>query len=231
MVTALQAGTITAADTGWSVGNTRDITITPTDGSEAYTAQLVIWDAKSTTGNTTATDKLMLAADETKASSFIIGIQGLTVKAAMNSKVDGHANGINEGSWEASEGRQTVKAIVDTLPEYVQNMLLEFQTVTAESYNGTETETSTDKLALPAEMEVFGINKKSNPNESVALTQFAYFEDESTHAMSLDGVAVAWWLRSPYYSADYGFCRVGANTCADAYYSYGEMLLVPFCCI
>lgn len=180
-----------------------------------------------------------ISADGKKITCMITAYSGTTPKHNMNS------SGTNIGSWKDSEMRTWLNGsdFYGKLPSDLQAVIAE-TTVTTGTCNGTangggtdaggSNQTTTDKLFLPAEKEIFGTRSPGTTNEANELTQFQYFANIANRRISL----YDWWLRSPRSAANQQFCiaKYGGSNSVDhvyasfdiASYSYG---VFPAFCI
>lgn len=123
----------------------------------------------------------------------------------------------NSGSWEASamrtwlNGNDFYGKLPSDLQAVIANTMVTTGTYSGGSTAGGSNQTTTDKLFLPAEQEIFGTRKFSTTTEANALAQFQYFANGGNKDLN----SCFWWLRSPISGNDANFCRVvygGANS-------------------
>lgn len=228
MIDALDEGRITIAETGWHVGDERQVTLgamsaTGVDESHAeQTVTLVLMDSghyelvtPTQAGRTT--------------DHFVVGLKNsLAELGYMNSA------GTNAGSWKSSRRRTWCNQVFRmAMPEYLRQRFKQFKVISATEYNVFTVTTTEDFFALFAEKEIFNAHTYSNMTEAEALTQIAYYATASHRIKKQgeNGSADYWWQRSPYASHNSSFCRVTSSGGAfndTAFVAHG---LAPFGCI
>ena len=226
MVAALDAGTLTIAQTGWQVGDERTVSLSAMAATgvgethAAQTATLVLMDSQHF-DLTTAT-----AGGDTK-DHFVVGL-----KDSLNEKGYMNSSGTNRGSWDGSARRTWCNNVFrDALPAAIKGCFKQFKCVTAETYNGSTNKISNDYFALFAEKEIFGSRSYSNETEAGALSQVAYYATAANRVKKVSGSASFWWGRSPYSSDSSVFCGVNSNGVANYYSASYAGGLAPFGCI
>jgi hypothetical protein len=132
----------------------------------------------------------------------------------------------NAGSWRDSEMREYLQnELFDALPGDLQAVIRDVDKITGDCYNPIPTGniTTSDKLFLLAEYEVFGYIEWSIPSEAYALQQYAFY--------TADSIAVKddnwWWLRSPLYEDNIDFISVRDNGYLDADLASAELGVSP----
>lgn len=229
MIAALDSGKITVADTGWQIGDEREVSLAAMEATgvdeshEAQTVTFVLMDS----GHFDLTTPT--AGGSTK-DHFVVGMKDCLDEAGyMN------ATNTNEGSWPACARRAWCNSIFrNAIPQTLRNCFKQFNVITCTEWNGTTNTTSNDYFALFAEKEVFGKRKLSNETEAAALTQIEYYAIEANRNKIVNGKADTWWERSPITGpqGEGGiFCLVGVGGLGlndVASYAHG---LAPFGCI
>lgn len=228
MIAALDSGKITVADTGWQIGDEREVSLAAMEATgvgESHNAQTVTF-VLMDSGHFDLTTPT--AGGSTK-DHFVVGMKDcLDEVGYMN------ATNTNEGSWPACARRAWCNSIFrNAIPQTLRNCFKQFQVITAETVSGTTNLTSDDYFALPAVKEVFGAVENSNATEAAALSQIAYYETAANRIKQADGSAGTWWERSPvaFKGGTVGFGRVGNDghpRSGLADYTDG---LAPFGCI
>ena len=140
----------------------------------------------------------------------------LATKYPMNSSSD------NTGGWDKSVMRtSTMATLLGQLPADLQAAIKAVNKKASAGAQSTSITTSSDKLFLLAEIEVFGSKSYSVTGEG---TQYAYYRDIANTASARikklsngSGSANNWWLRSPYVSNSTYFCGVNTSGIADNY--------------
>ena len=182
----------------WSVGDTKDITLT-----NGATITFRIADLQ--------TGRYALA-DNTGSSNMVLEplVQIPNTTAAMNS------SGSNSGGFAQSQMRTvTLASIYDLFPQDVKDAMSEVLVLSGTGGGSTSgTSSSANKLFLPAEMELFASKSYSIGDAECPLGQFDYYKthnNNSDRIKNRDGSAKSYWLRSPYSGHSGIFCYVGSN--------------------
>lgn len=208
VVAAMDDGTITAEQTGWTVGDERSVPLAAMSSpyvderQNAQTVTLAIMDTNHY-DLTTAT-----SGGDTKC-HFVVGLKNCLQNVGFM-----NASATNSGSWGASRRRSWCNtAFKNAFPSDLLPIFKQFKVITAKTYNGTTNETTDDYFALFAEKEVFNEKQYSNQTEADALTRVKYYET-AANARKIKGNGSTyneWYLRSPYASpgtSGQGFCIV-----------------------
>jgi hypothetical protein len=132
----------------------------------------------------------------------------------------------NSGGWKSSYMRSTIcSAFLSALPTELQNVISACTKYSDNTGGGSDTAsyvTSTsDKLWLLAEFEVFGTRSYANSAEQNYQKQYDYFKNGNSKVFykhNDTSTAAYWWLRSARYYASDSFCYV--TTSGSANYSY-----------
>lgn len=143
-----------------------------------------------------------------------------------------NATNTNSGGYKASEMyTTTLPALVEALPEWLKERLVEFSVKASAGKQSSTIETITgNKLALRSEIEVRGSSFKSQYGEG---TQIEYYKKNGTaKTYGSSGLKGDWWTRSPNTKANTSFCIVPAyagdnNVMGASYSSY----ISPFGCL
>lgn len=228
MIEALDNGTLTFTETGWSVGDTRTVQLSATEadserGIEAHSAQsaeLVIMDTTCTgftiNGNTPRA---------------IVGLKdGLLEKGNMNT------TSTNVGGWKDCKRRSWCNTeFKNSLPTEVRKWFKQFswsQGAGGTPPNGLHT--TQDYFALAPERCIFNSRYHSFAEEAELYTQWTYYSISSNRIKKVgtSGSASGWWECSPLFSADPSyFCNVYSTGSSSNGYASVSRLLSPFGCI
>lgn len=235
ILTAMEAGTVDPMVAyGWMVGDERVITLPHIPKfDEMVSGERVIL------GENHAEQSVTLAIMGTNEYDLSGGGKSNLVIGFKNSFIEPGAinwENTNTGSWGGSMRRKWCEEILyPAIPLYIRKHLKRFNVVSAEVYNGTTLQTSSDYLALFAEKEVFGARTNSNQTEADALVQIPYYavatRRQKLYGDSSNLSTQHWWLRSPYSASAASFCFVyhtGSAAYADATNTIG---LAPFGCL
>ena len=115
----------------------------------------------------------------------------------------------NSGGWTSCAMRSThLPAILALMPAEVKNGIREVNKLTSAGNKSSTINTTSDKLFLLSEIEIFGIGRNSMSGEG---TQYDYYKAGNSKVKKLNGSAVIWWNRSPRASSSTAFCLVGSS--------------------
>ncbi len=228
----------------WSVGDTKNITINGKVGNFTF-ANLAIqtyiigFDHNS-------------AREGTKTIHFLIGkIDGKEVALCDNgynneqgSAGHFHMNNsrTNSGGWDSCAMNKTLlngasNSLLKALPSELQAVIQPVTKYTDNTGGGSNTASYVTgkpcKLFLLAEFEVQGTRSYANSAEQNYQQQYAYFKAGNPKIANRHTAvtsAVWWWLRSPRYTTNYGFCRVsGDGSPGDNFASWSAGVRPGFC--
>ena len=128
----------------------------------------------------------------------------------------------NSGGWTSCAMRNThLPAILALMPTEVQNGIREVNKLTSAGNQSATINTTSDKLFLLSEIEIFGSVRHSKRGEG---TQYDYYKAGNSKVKKRNGSAAYWWERSPYASNSARFCQVHSNGVAytsGASFAYG----------
>ena len=129
----------------------------------------------------------------------------------------------NSDGWAACTFRTTdLPTIIAAMPQLVRDGLHAVTKRTGGGYSNPGFRSTTDKLFLLSEVEIFGSNISTNAGEG---TQYAYYAAGGSKIKKLNGAAISWWERSPNKNANdaYGYVQAtGTHANGNPYYSeYG----------
>ena len=140
-------------------------------------------------------------------------------KYAMNS------SNTNSGGWTSSVMRRTrLPSILALMPSEVQNGIKEVNELTSAGRQSSTIHTTSDKLFLLSEIEVFGSVTQSKSGEG---SQYNYYKAGNSKIKYMNGEIVGWLERSPVGVLSTAFCYVWTNGAAD-YASASDLLGVSF---
>lgn len=187
----------------WKVGDKKNITV----NGVTYAAQIIGFDH----------DTLTTAdGSRTKAGITFQLVDCLKTTYSMN------GSNTNVNGWRGSTMRtSTMATLLNQLSSDLKSVLKFVNKVTSVGNNSSGLETTSDKLFLLSEIEVFGATQYSYAGEG---KQYEYYTAGNSTIKKVNGSADDWWERSPYSGTTNGFCSVNSN--GDAYitnasYSYG----------
>ena len=125
----------------------------------------------------------------------------------------------NSGGWTSCEMRSThLPAILALMPTEVQNGIREVNKLTSAGSQSSTINTTSDKLFLLSEIEIFGSTTYSKAGEG---SQYAYYSAGNSKVKYFSGPASFWWERSPRGLDSSRFCYVFSDGAADYGYASG----------
>lgn len=143
-----------------------------------------------------------------------------------------NSSNTNSGGYGNSEMKKTtLPALVNTLPAYLRDLLIEFSCKSSAGGRSTTIMTVTgNKLALRSEVEIFGTTKKSAAGEG---SQIPYYttSDNRTKKRGHSGSYSPWWERSPQVNDSGYWCEVYTSGTAYGTYATAADGVAPFGCI
>lgn len=179
----------------WKVGDKKNITV----NGVTYAAQIIGFDHDTLT-----------TADggRTKAGITFQLVDCLKTTYSMN------GSNTNVNGWRGSTMRtSTMATLLNQLSSDLKSVLKFVNKVTSVGNNSSGLETTSDKLFLLSEIEVFGATQYSYAGEG---KQYEYYTAGNSTIKKVNGSANAWWERSPYSGNTNNFCSVSSNGNADA---------------
>lgn len=219
MIQAAHAGIIDLQQDGeWAVGDTRSITVGAfTDGAGTSHSQQTIDISISQFGDYNSCGSVMQ----------------FDFKDCLSSNIRMNGTATNIGGYGSSEMKTTtLPALVNALPTWLKDLLLEFSVLASAGSSSSTINTVTgNKLALRSEVEIIGSDSYSVSGEG---SQIAYYQTAANKIKKAghSGSAGNWWLRSPYKSNNKSFCYInsyGINNNYDANSAYFG--IAPFGCL
>lgn len=178
----------------WKVGDKKNITV----NGVTYAAQIIGFDH----------DTLTTAdGDRTKAGITFQLVDCLNTTYKMNS------SNTNVNGWRGSAMRtSTMATLLNQLSSDLKNVLKFVNKVTSKGNNQSALETTSDKLFLLSEIEIFGATRYSYAGEG---KQYEYYSAGNSTIKKVNGSADYWWERSPYSGNASNFCGVNSNGTAS----------------
>ena len=98
--------------------------------------------------------------------------------------------------------------LLSKLPSALQNVIKSVNKLTSAGNQSTTINTTSDKLFLLSEVEIFGRTIYSKSGEG---SQYDYYRAGNSKAKKVNGSVSSWWERSPYNNNNTNFCRVDGN--------------------
>lgn len=224
MVAALDAGTLSVADTGWAVGDERTVHLSAMNATgvgESHaeqTATLVLMDsqhyelAEATAGGNTK-------------DHFVVGLKNSLKETGYMNATD-----TNAGGWDECARRAWCNNVFrEAIPEPLRSCFKQFKAMAA--YNSSEGKISVDYFALFGSGEIF--ESTSNPGEKTGTSQIEWYKTASNRIKKLgdNGSANGWWERSLYPNGSSDFRCVGYDGNSTSNSATTTRGLAPFGCI
>lgn len=126
----------------------------------------------------------------------------------------------NVNGWRGSTMRtSTMATLLNQLSSDLKSVLKFVNKVTSKGNNQSGLETTSDKLFLLSEIEVFGATQYSYAGEG---KQYEYYTAGNSTIKKVNGSADYWWERSPRSGNTYGFCCVYNGGSANGGYASGS---------
>ena len=178
----------------WSVGDKKTINIDGTD----YQFQIIGFNHDTKTAGGTA---------------------GITFQMVdcMNATAQMNSSSTNSGGWTSCAMRTSVlNSIFSSLPADLQKAIKAVNKLTSAGSKSATINTTSDKLFLLSEVEIFGSTTYSKPGEG---SQYAYYKAGNSKVKKVNGSASYWWERSPNGSDSTRFCYVVGNGDASGDYA------------
>ena len=187
----------------WKVGDKKNITV----NGVTYAAQIIGFDH----------DTLTTAdGSRTKAGITFQLVDCLKTTYSMN------GSNTNVNGWRGSTMRtSTMATLLNQLSSDLKSVLKFVNKVTSKGNNQSGLETTSDKLFLLSEIEVFGATQYSYAGEG---KQYEYYTAGNSTIKKVNGSASGWWERSPGSGNTTNFCSVNNSGGANSNYasnSYG----------
>ncbi len=180
------------ANDAWNIGDTKTFTV----NSVSYTAVIIDFDHD------------ILTSDTSKKAGITFQMQNcLATTYPMNS------TDTNSGGWTSSVMRSTTMAtLLSQLETTLKDSLKFVNKLTSAGSQSATINTTSDKLFLLAEVEIFGAITYAKAGEG---SQYAYYAAGNSKVKTVNGSASYWWERSPRGSNSTAFCLVNSYGTAD----------------
>ena len=183
----------------WSVGDKKTVAINGVN----YQVQIIGFD------------------HDTKTSGGKAGITFQLVDC-LNTTYQMNSSNTNSGGWTSCAMRSsTMATLLTKLPSALQNVIKAVNKLTSAGNQSATINTTSDKLFLLSEVEIFGSATNSKSGEG---SQYAYYKAGNSKVKKVNGSDSSWWERSPSGKNSIAFCSVYSSGNADgaaANVSYG----------
>ena len=190
----------------WSVGDKKTVNI----GGTNYQVQIIGFD------------------HDTKTSGGKAGITFQLVDC-LYSAYQMNSSDTNSGGWTRCAMRiSTMATLLTNLPSALQNVIKAVNKLTSAGNMSSTINTTSDKLFLLSEVEIFGSTINSESGEG---SQYAYYKAGNSKVKKVNGSASIWWERSPVRIKGNSFCRVSRDGKSEQYSSasLSEYVAFGFC--
>ena len=145
---------------------------------------------------------------DTKTSGGKAGITFQLVDC-LNSTYQMNSSDTNSGGWTSCAMRSsTMATLLTKLPSALQNVIKAVNKMTSAGNQSATINTTSDKLFLLSEVEIFGSITYSKSGEG---SQYAYYKAGNSKVKKVNGSASYWWERSPYGGSGASFCNVSSK--------------------
>ena len=193
----------------WKVGDKKNITV----NGVTYQAQIIGFDHDTLT-----------SADGSRTKA------GITFQLVdcMNTTYPMNSSNTNVNGWRGSAMRtSTMATLLNQLSTDLKNVLKFVNKVSSVGNSSSGLETTSDKLFLLSEIEIFGSTQYSYPGEG---KQYEYYVAGNSTIKKVNGSAYSWWGRSPRSGDTSIFCIVNTNgTATNTSASYSRGVSFGFC--
>lgn len=135
------------------------------------------------------------------------GKAGITFQLVdcLNTTYQMNSSETNVGGWKSSEMRSHMSEFFGQLDEDLQSVIKAVNKLTSAGDQSTTIDTTSDKLFLLSEVEIFGSNPHTKPGEG---SQYTYYKAGNSTIKKVNGSANDWWTRSPTGNSSTYFCEV-----------------------
>lgn len=193
----------------WKVGDTKTVAVNGVN----YQFQIIGFD------HDTLTTK---DGTRTKAGITFQMVDCLNTTYSMN------GSNTNSGGWNGSTMRtSTMATLLNQLSSDLKSVLKFVNKVTSKGDNQSGLETTSDKLFLLSEIEVFGATQYSYAGEG---KQYEYYTAGNSTIKKVNGSANGWWERSPRSGYTTDFCYVnGGGSATISFASSSRGVSFGFC--
>lgn len=200
MAQALRDGTISVEDTGWEVGQERNVQLaaieSDTLGNHAAQIQTLVLLHKG--------GKMLENGNEC---SFVVGLKNCLADGTTLEGFGMNSSSTNTGGWDRCRMRTGCNEdFVKMLPEDLRLAFAKFQN------NATDNEktVSIDLFAFPSGKEIFGDSTTAQYADEESF-QFDYFVVNKVKTAGNDGSNSVWWSRSKRAANTGGFLCISAS--------------------
>ena len=128
--------------------------------------------------------------------------------------------------------RNTILAqLFDCLPTDLQAVVKNTTKYTSAGNESTNIVSTSDRLFLLSEFEIFGNITYSVSGERNYQQRYSWYSNHSPIKYNSSNSAIDWWERSPYQPNSSTFCRVHDNGNASSNYASDSHGVAPCLCI
>lgn len=215
IINALESGLLSMEETGWQVGDAREVTIGAIGNTDG--------DGNTVVGETHEEQQITRVIGHIGAPTGITRVDGGDIHFIIVQKKSlatyGYMNSTNttSGLWNGSARRKWCNQLYyNAIPSVEKSWYKQMNIITDEASN-----VSIDWFALPAAREVFG---DAVAVEGNILEQFTYYKDVNNRKEAAEKQTA--WMRSKYSASNFYTIRQSGS--ADTYFASAQYGLIPF---
>ena len=179
----------------WSIGDKKAITVS----GATYQAQIIAFGHDNLTGG---------------------GKAGITfqLENCLSTTYKMNNSDTNDGGWKSSVMRtSTMVTLFNGLASDLKAVIKPVDKITSKGNKLTTKDTTSDKLFLLSEIEIFGSIEYSVSGEG---SQYQFYKSGNSKIKKVGASAAFWWERSPCATNTTDFCHVGSS--GNANYDYAS---------
>lgn len=131
----------------------------------------------------------------------------------LNATAQMNSSNTNSGGWNSSAMRTKMSTYLSQLPSDLQSVIKAVNKLSGTGGGSSSgTQTTSDKLFLLSEIEIFGKTTYSVSGEG---SQYDFYKAGNSTVKKVNGSADYWWERSPRSGNSDYFCRVASDGTAS----------------
>lgn len=225
----------------WAAGDKRNVSLSAMSATgvgeshRAQTVQYAIADFEHDTLSTPINGHTKAAVTLTQVDCLMDATNASNLNNGSNDTEKGYMNssGTNNGGWKSCARRIWCNNVYyDALPSVIKSSVKSVNKLTSVGSSSYSINTTSDKIFLLSEIEIFGSKHYSYSDEG---TQYTYYKTQSNRykmpKWNSSSVSNIWWERSPRSGSSGSFCCVYYGGYASDYYAGDSLGLAPCLCI
>ena len=225
----------------WSVGDKRNVSLSAMSATgvgeshRAQTVQYAIADFEHDTLSTPINGHTKAAVTLTQVNCLMDATSASNSNNGSNDTEKGYMNSsnTNSGGWTSCARRNWCNNVYyDALPSVIKSSVKSVNKLTSAGNKSSTINTTSDKIFLLSEIEIFGSNTYSVSGEG---TQYTYYKTQSNRykmpKWTSSSVSHIYWERSPCSGDSTCFCIVRSNGNANYGTASGAYGVAPCLCI